>query len=140
MDLSAHNLVSQILNEVVSIGGTITSEHGVGDAKAEFIGLELSPHEIEIMKNIKKMFDPKGIMNPGQDFCLGMESFRKKGRLQNWSPLEREEDNKWQRNIIRLDIYQDETIYFITARTKGRKNIFNTQKNVVYSLMFLKGV
>ena len=68
MDLSVHKLVSQILNEVVSIGGTITSEHGVGDAKAEFIGLELAPHEIEIMKDLKKMFDPKGIMNPGKIF------------------------------------------------------------------------
>ncbi len=68
MDLSVHKLVSQILKEVVSIGGTITSEHGVGDAKAEFIGLELAPHEIEIMKDLKKMFDPKGIMNPGKIF------------------------------------------------------------------------
>jgi glycolate oxidase len=68
MDLSVHSLVSQILKEVVSIGGTITSEHGVGDAKAEFIGLELAPHEIEIMKDLKKMFDPKGIMNPGKIF------------------------------------------------------------------------
>jgi glycolate oxidase len=68
MDLSVHNLVSQILKEVVSIGGTITSEHGVGDAKAEFIELELAPHEIEIMKDLKKMFDPKGIMNPGKIF------------------------------------------------------------------------
>jgi glycolate oxidase len=54
MDLPVHNLVSQILNEVVSIGGTITSEH--------------APHEIEIMKDLKKMFDPKCIMNPGKIF------------------------------------------------------------------------
>ncbi|ODS32299.1 MAG: oxidase [Candidatus Scalindua rubra] len=69
IDLSVHKLVSQILKEVVSIGGTITSEHGVGDAKSEFVGLELSPHEIEIMKELKKMFDPKGIMNPGKIFA-----------------------------------------------------------------------
>ncbi len=68
IDASVHNLVSQILTEVVSIGGTITSEHGVGDAKAEFVGLELASHEIEIMKDLKKMFDPKGIMNPGKVF------------------------------------------------------------------------
>jgi len=68
MDLPVHNLVSQILDEVVSIGGTITSEHGVGDAKAEFMELELAPHEIEIMRDLKKMFDPKDIMNPGKIF------------------------------------------------------------------------
>ena len=68
VDVSAHNLVSQILKEVVSIAGTITSEQGVGDTKSEFKGLELAPHEIEIMRNLKKMFDPKGIMNPGKIF------------------------------------------------------------------------
>jgi len=68
MDLPVHKLVSQILDEVVSIGGTITSEHGVGDTKAEFIELELAPHEIEIMRDLKKMFDPKDIMNPGKIF------------------------------------------------------------------------
>jgi len=53
-DVSVHNLVSQILKDVVSNGGTITSE--------------LAPHEIGIMQDLKKMFDPKGIMNPGKIF------------------------------------------------------------------------
>jgi len=69
IDLSVHNLISKVLEEVVSVGGTITAEHGVGDTKSEFVKLELSPHEIEIMKGLKKMFDPKGIMNPGKIFA-----------------------------------------------------------------------
>jgi len=68
VELSVHKLISQVLKEVASVNGTITSEHGVDDAKAEFIGLELAPHEIEIMKDMKRMFDPKGIMNPGRIF------------------------------------------------------------------------
>ncbi len=40
----------------------------MGDAKAEYSGLEIAPHEVEIMTNLKKMFDPKGIMNPGKIF------------------------------------------------------------------------
>ncbi len=68
VDVSAHNLVPQILKEVVSIGGPITSVQGVGDVESGFIELELAPHEIEIMKDLKKMFDPKGIMNPGKVF------------------------------------------------------------------------
>ncbi len=67
-ELSVHSMITQILKEVVSIGGTITAEHGVGDAKSEFVKLELTPHEIGIMKELKKMFDPKGIMNPGKIF------------------------------------------------------------------------
>ena len=69
IDLSVHDLISKVLKEVVSVGGTITAEHGVGDTKSEFVKLELSPHEIEIMKGLKKMFDPKGIMNPGKIFA-----------------------------------------------------------------------
>ena len=60
--------MSQILKKVVSVGGPVTSVRGVGDVESGFIGLELAPHEIEIMKDLKKMFDPKGIMNPGKIF------------------------------------------------------------------------
>jgi glycolate oxidase len=67
-NVSVHSLVSQILNKMVSVEGHITSEQGVGDVESGFIGLELAPHEIEIMKDLKKMFDPKGIMNPGKAF------------------------------------------------------------------------
>jgi glycolate oxidase len=54
VDVSVHDLVSQILKDALSNGRTIP--------------LELAPHEIEIMKDLKKMFDPKGIMNPGKAF------------------------------------------------------------------------
>lgn len=54
-DVSVHNLVSQILKDALSNESTIP--------------LELAPHEIEIMQDLKKMFDPKGIMNPGKIFA-----------------------------------------------------------------------
>jgi len=53
-EVSAHDLVSQILKDVEPNGGTNISE--------------LAPHETEIMKDLKRMFDPKGIMNPGRLF------------------------------------------------------------------------
>ncbi len=77
VNLPAHKLVSQVLEEVVPVDDTITSEQSVGDAKVASaypirpfrqVGSELAPHEIEIMKDLKKMFDPKGIMNPGKSF------------------------------------------------------------------------
>lgn len=63
-----HQLVGDIFREVVAIGGTISGEHGIGTTKQEFIDLEISPEEMRIMKDIKNLFDPKGILNPGKMF------------------------------------------------------------------------
>lgn len=48
--------------------GSISAEHGVGLSKKSFLGYTRSPLEIEIMKGIKKLFDPDGILNPGKIF------------------------------------------------------------------------
>jgi glycolate oxidase len=61
-------LVEQIFRETISLGGTISGEHGVGLTKAAYIGMELSKTELEIMKSIKGIFDPKNILNPGKIF------------------------------------------------------------------------
>lgn len=61
-------MVEYMLKKVISIGGTITGEHGVGTAKAEYLPIEVPAQELELMKSLKKFFDPKGIMNPGKIF------------------------------------------------------------------------
>lgn len=61
-------LIAQIFRDTLSLGGTISGEHGVGLTKANYIGMELSKTEIEIMKSIKGIFDPKNILNPGKIF------------------------------------------------------------------------
>ena len=58
----------QLFEGVVSLGGSISGEHGIGFAKAPFIGLELSPETIAMMQRIKQVFDPNGILNPGKIF------------------------------------------------------------------------
>ena len=58
----------QLFEGVVSLGGSISGEHGIGFAKAPFIGLELSPETIALMRRIKQVFDPNGILNPGKIF------------------------------------------------------------------------
>ncbi|HHT9132859.1 MAG TPA: FAD-binding oxidoreductase, partial [Candidatus Tripitaka californicus] len=45
-----------------------TGEHGIGIAKAEFLPMEVPSQELQLMKSLKKFFDPKGIMNPGKIF------------------------------------------------------------------------
>lgn len=63
------SLVEQIFKDTLSLGGTISGEHGIGLTKAGYIGMELSKKELEIMEAIKKVFDPKNILNPGKIFA-----------------------------------------------------------------------
>jgi glycolate oxidase len=60
------NLVREIFEASIALGGTLTGEHGIGLAKKPFMYLEISPAELALWKNIKKSFDPNGIMNPGK--------------------------------------------------------------------------
>jgi len=52
----------------VELGGTISGEHGIGYVKASYLEMAVDPSTLEVMKGIKKLFDPKGILNPGKMF------------------------------------------------------------------------
>jgi glycolate oxidase len=67
-DVLMRGFIGKVVKEVVSIGGTLTAEQGVDEAKAEFVELELTDQEIGLMRDLKRMFDPKNIMNPGKIF------------------------------------------------------------------------
>jgi glycolate oxidase len=51
-----------------SFGGRISGEHGIGNKRKAYIGIDLDPATIALMKRIKAAFDPKGILNPGKIF------------------------------------------------------------------------
>jgi glycolate oxidase len=51
---------------VVALEGSISGEHGIGFAKARYLGLELSDETIALMRRVKTAFDPHGILNPGK--------------------------------------------------------------------------
>ena len=53
---------------VIAMGGTISGEHGVGITKSPFLYRELDPRAIELMQQIKRLFDPNNILNPGKIF------------------------------------------------------------------------
>jgi FAD/FMN-containing dehydrogenase len=46
--------------------GSISAEHGIGLLKKEFLGFTRTPEEIALFRQMKKVFDPKGILNPGK--------------------------------------------------------------------------
>lgn len=63
--------VSQKVAGVVhKYGGSVSAEHGVGLLKKDYLNFTRSDAEIGLMKNIKKAFDPNGIMNPGKIISL----------------------------------------------------------------------
>jgi len=64
----AEKAVIKIFDATLRLGGTITGEHGVGMTKLEYLPMEISATQIELMKGIKKVFDPKNILNPGKIF------------------------------------------------------------------------
>ena len=60
--------MKEIFDFAVSLGGTITGEHGVGLAKKEFLKAATSDLNLEIMRRMKSAFDPAEILNPGKIF------------------------------------------------------------------------
>ena len=62
----AHQAIADLFRGVVALGGSISGEHGIGFAKAPYIGLELSPDVLALMRRVKQAFDPHGILNPGK--------------------------------------------------------------------------
>lgn len=59
-----------ILSLVVSMGGSISAEHGIGRAKAAWLGLNRTPQERALFARIKQAFDPDAILNPGVIFAV----------------------------------------------------------------------
>ncbi|MCK5568873.1 MAG: FAD-binding oxidoreductase, partial [Spirochaetes bacterium] len=50
-------------------GGMVSGEHGIGLTRKKFLSLGLDDTQIDIMKKIKKDFDPNCILNPGKIFA-----------------------------------------------------------------------
>lgn len=58
--------IKEIFEFVVEKGGTISAEHGIGLVQKNYIPIAFSAETINLMKSIKNIFDPKGILNPGK--------------------------------------------------------------------------
>ena len=64
----------ELYQKAIELGGTLTGEHGIGLAKAPFMGLEHDPVAMATMRSLKKVFDPNNILNPGKmdlEICNG---------------------------------------------------------------------
>lgn len=65
---AGHEAVADVIRAALSLGGTITGEHGVGLAKREFLPLEQSAALIDLQRRVKRAFDPDDLLNPGKIF------------------------------------------------------------------------
>ena len=63
-------VLAKIYELGVSLGGTISGEHGLGFVKKGYRHMGADENKIALMKRIKKAFDPNNIMNPGKVFDL----------------------------------------------------------------------
>lgn len=64
----AEDFFTVLIKEAISLGGMGSGEHGVGHVKQKVLMESKTEAELEIMRGIKKAFDPRNILNPGQMF------------------------------------------------------------------------
>ncbi|MBE7437286.1 MAG: FAD-binding oxidoreductase [Spirochaetales bacterium] len=67
-EAAALSLSEEILRRVRDLGGSISAEHGIGLLKKTWLPYTRSPAEIEIMRQVKRVFDPDLVLNPGKIF------------------------------------------------------------------------
>lgn len=58
--------IREIFQFTVSLGGTLSGEHGIGLVQRPYMDIAFNPVQLALMRGIKQVFDPKGIMNPGK--------------------------------------------------------------------------
>jgi glycolate oxidase len=65
---SVERAVETVFRKVVELGGTLSAEHGIGMMKSRYLSLEQSDALIRAQRDIKRVFDPKELLNPGKIF------------------------------------------------------------------------
>ncbi len=65
---NARPCLSRVFDLVLELGGTLSGEHGIGVEKRDYIDRAIDPVTLDLMRAIKRQFDPKGILNPDKVF------------------------------------------------------------------------
>jgi glycolate oxidase len=60
--------ITELFHKVIELRGTLSGEHGIGVLKAPYLPLEQSAELIALQKDLKRVFDPAGLLNPGKIF------------------------------------------------------------------------
>jgi glycolate oxidase len=65
-----HQALDDIVAKTISLGGTVTGEHGVGLAKKSYLSQQFDTASYHLLKQVKRALDPDNILNPGKIFDL----------------------------------------------------------------------
>jgi FAD/FMN-containing dehydrogenase len=66
-DATIRSKINQIIYEpLTALGGSVSAEHGIGLDKKSYLRFCRTPEEIQLMKSLKQVMDPKGLLNPGK--------------------------------------------------------------------------
>jgi len=63
---AAHAALPGVFSLALGLGGTLSGEHGIGLAKRDFMAQALDVATLQLMRDVKRVFDPDGILNPGK--------------------------------------------------------------------------
>jgi glycolate oxidase len=63
--------IEALMRATVRLGGTLSGEHGIGLSKARYLPIEQSNDLIALQEDLKRVFDPEGLLNPGKIFPTG---------------------------------------------------------------------
>ena len=65
---NARPCLSRVFDLVLKLGGTLSGEHGIGVEKRDYINRAIDPVTLDLMRALKRQFDPKGMLNPDKVF------------------------------------------------------------------------
>lgn len=77
-------IAAQIFRDAIELGGTISAEHGLGALKRDYAEQEHGPEALALMRNLKDLLDPQGILNPHKVFPVGPADDDFLNRMPGW--------------------------------------------------------
>lgn len=64
--------IAALLCDVIELGGTLSAEHGIGVLRAPYLPLEYSAKRTALQRDLRRTFDPRGLLNPGKIRSTGI--------------------------------------------------------------------
>jgi glycolate oxidase len=77
-------IAAQIFRDAIDLGGTISAEHGLGALKRDYAEAEHGPEALALMRDLKALLDPQGILNPHKVFPVGPADNEFLNRMPGW--------------------------------------------------------